>query len=153
MVPILASRWFRPRIHCGVARQESNLTIIRSPLQVRPIRRLADLRPTCDHHPGLPVVVGSEPELELEIRAGHQLRDRHTRLIVILLPTVKTLSVAIISTGAAGARPCRRLWLVPEPAWHSCHVMPRCHVVLAHWLGHPPMACCPGDNKSQDHQF
>merc|ERR1719367_1370248 len=93
MVPILAPRRFCPCIHCGVAWQESNLTIKRRPLQECPIRRLTDLRPTCDHHPGLPVVVSGEGEFELEIRARHELRNRHTRLIVILLPPVKTLRV------------------------------------------------------------
>merc|ERR1719221_441105 len=97
-------------------------------------------------------MVSSNREPEPEVCTGHELRNRHTRLIVVLLPSVKTVSV-VCSAGAAGAQPCGRLWLIPELGGHSRLVMVLRHLVFANWLGHPSMACCLCDKKSQGHQF
>jgi len=143
-----------PCVDFGVAGHETDTAIALCPLKDRPIHVLAELNPTCDHHPGLATVLGSNRHIHPHVRTWREHWNRQTSCVVPLLPDIKA-AAGVRCTCAAHIGACAIIRSIPEFLGHTSGPIvvvvsqPRCHLILAHWMCDPSMAGNAGGKERQ----
>jgi len=141
-----------PGVDSWVARHEANTAIALRALQQRPVRILV-VDATGDLHPSLAPMLGSDAHLHLQVRAWCEHRNRCVRLIIPLLPHIKT-SARGRRAATAHCSPRARLRVVLELRREACwsvvsHV--HSHLILAQRARHPAVASGPRGEERQGH--